>query len=786
MTDLALLPLSALLAHAAPDAAAATSTEPEPPLPSPADLPPDPTTLERWQDARFGLFVHWGLYALLEGAWDEGDFAGTHHAEWIRTTARIPRERYDALVPRFAAPAFDAAAWARAAKDAGMGYVVVTSKHHDGFCLFDSARTEFDVGSAPFEGDAMADIAEAFRAEGMMVGWYHSILDWHHPDYLPRISWEAEPWRTEPPDPARFRRYLHAQVEELLTNYGPVDVMWFDGEWEPTWTHEDGLALFRRVRETSPRTLVNNRVDKGRQGMAGLTSDPEQFAGDFGTPEQEVPELVGWRRYLPDYVVPLEPEADVQPWESCITMNDHWGWNAADEHWKSEDELIRLLIDVASRGGNLLLNVGPKPDGSFPEEALERLAAIGDWMDGRAESIVGTEAGPRLADENLRCTFRPATDVDFARLYVHVLDWPENGRILLPGVEAQGDTGNWVYRAFRLTGGQTETVSVRQTRRGLQLDASAVGAPHPAAEVIAIEIVRAPVVHPRPMIDGPTTVLVGEPFVARVVADVPVAVRYTDAVPWFTSTSPPQDRIVARRPDGRPVRPAPTVRPPADDRAVSEVAFTGIEEPGTITVVASPVPAIRLQVGGAMVGNGPPRPSCEIEVVAPRPPDHAERPAGPAGLERTVWHRDVESLPTAADLAAWTPDHRDVAGMIDGAVPGRERGYVQRLAGFVHVDRDAIHVVRLVSDDGARVSIGGRVVVDDDGLHAARAADGVVALAAGWHAIEILHFNGPGDRALAVSMGPRGGALVTLDHERLVAAPANARATPAGDRPPRD
>jgi alpha-L-fucosidase len=235
-----------------------------------------------WREARFGLFLHWGLYSIPAGTWGEQ----TDHAEWIRETAHIPIEQYDRFVPQFDPVDFDARAWVALAKRAGMQYVVITSKHHDGFCLFDSAETDYDVMSTPFHRDILKELSAACKDAGLRMCWYHSIMDWHHPDYLPRRTWEN---RSEAgADMDRYVEHLHAQVRELLTNYGKIGVMWFDGEWESTWNHERGQALYDLCRSIQPDVIVNNRVDVGRGGMAGMTSDA-QYAGDFGTPEQEIP-----------------------------------------------------------------------------------------------------------------------------------------------------------------------------------------------------------------------------------------------------------------------------------------------------------------------------------------------------------------------------------------------------------------------------------------------------------------------------------------------------------------
>ena len=235
-----------------------------------------------WSEARFGLFIHWGLYAIPAGEWGDE----TNHGEWIMTTAQIPVEEYEQFVGQFNPVKFDADAWVRMAKSAGMKYIVITSKHHDGFCLFESEMTDYDIMSTPFGRDIMKELSYACRRHGLKICWYHSIMDWHHPDYLPRRGWEER--SSERADFNRYLGYLSGQVTELLTNYGDIGVMWFDGEWESTWSHDYGQPLYDLCLQLQPGVIINNRVDVGRGGMAGMTSD-NRYAGDFGTPEQEIP-----------------------------------------------------------------------------------------------------------------------------------------------------------------------------------------------------------------------------------------------------------------------------------------------------------------------------------------------------------------------------------------------------------------------------------------------------------------------------------------------------------------
>ncbi len=381
--------------------------------------------MDWWREARFGMFIHWGLYAIPAGEWK----GKTNHAEWIRHTARIPIDEYDKFVSQFNPVKFNADKWVRMAKRAGMKYIVITSKHHDGFCLWDSKQTEYDVMNTPFRRDILKELTEACGRHGVRMCFYHSIMDWHHPDYLPRRGWEKADRPAGGADLKRYVTHMKKQLREIVANYDP-GVLWFDGEWEGTWTHGMGIDLYDYVRGLNPDIIINNRVDKGRRGMQGLTRQGD-YRGDFGTPEQEIPD-----QGLPGV-----------DWESCMTMNRHWGWNKNDKNWKSAEDLVRKLIDIASKGGNFLLNIGPKADGTFPAESIERLERIGAWMDVYSGSIYGTQASPFDKPSWGRCTQKKMKDGK-TRLYLHVFDWPENRRLTVRGL-----TNNPV-KAFLLDGGK--------------------------------------------------------------------------------------------------------------------------------------------------------------------------------------------------------------------------------------------------------------------------------------------------------------------------------------------
>ena len=416
--------------------------------------------MQWWRDARFGMFIHWGLYAVPAGVWKGERIDGV--GEWIMSYANIPVAEYEPLADRFNPAAFDAEEWCGIAADAGQEYLIITSKHHDGFAIFDSEVSDYDVvDRTPFGRDILAELADGCRRKGVTLGFYYSILDWHHPAQY--VDPDAEtPQRghfmnkIHPDRKAEYLAYMKAQIEELVTRYDPA-VLWFDGEWVEWWTEEDGKDMYNYVRSLKPDILINNRVGKGRMGMEGLNRGPG-YAGDFGTPEQQIP-ATGL------------PGVD---WESCMTMNDTWGFKSWDDNWKSAESLIRNLADVASKGGNYLLNVGPTAEGRIPAESIERLSAVGDWMDVNAEAVYLTSASPFEQPAWGRFTRR-----DPSTLYAHVFELPEGGTVEIPAVPAR------LLRAVLLGAKAGEEISFDQRDDGIS-----VQMPHirpDAAAVIRLE-----------------------------------------------------------------------------------------------------------------------------------------------------------------------------------------------------------------------------------------------------------------------------------------------------------
>lgn len=304
-----------------------------------------------FHEARFGMFIHLGVYSVPAGEWE----GKTHYGEWILDETKMPVSQYEELAKQFNPRMFDAATWVSVAKNAGMKYLVITSKHHDGFCLWNSKLTDWNIARTPFAGrDLLGELAAECRKQGLRFGIYYSLMDWHHPDWNNRRAWNDV--ATGAPDRKRYVEYAKGQLGELIAAYQP-DLIWFDGGWDG-WSWEEGDEVVQHVRSLKPDIIVNDRASKF----------PGSF--DYVTPEQTIPDA--------------PPEG---AWESCMTMNNHWGFNAHDQNWKSVAAITSNLVACASRGGNYLLNVGPTADGVIPQACMDILAEVGAWVRTNRETI---------------------------------------------------------------------------------------------------------------------------------------------------------------------------------------------------------------------------------------------------------------------------------------------------------------------------------------------------------------------------------------------------------------
>lgn len=374
--------------------------------------------MQWWHQARFGMFIHFGLYSLL----------GRH--EWAMEEEGIPVAEYQLLAKQFNPAPHAARAWAKLARAAGMKYMVMTTKHHEGFCLFDTKLTDYCAPKQAAGRDLVAEYMEAARSQGMRFGFYYSLMDWHHPD--------GARCREEEAARRRFVDYIHGQVRELCSNYGKVDVLWYDVDWPLTPEGWESVAMNKMVRQLQPDILINNR--------AGI-------AEDFTTPEQEI-------------------RASSSPWESCMTMNDSWGFQRADDDWKSPKTIVRNLITCARDGGNYLLNIGPRPDGSIPQPSIDILTAVGKWMDVHADLIRNAEP----------CQVRHSEFANFTRrgntLYIHAYFWPGN-ELAIGGLEQR------VLSAKFYASGQP--VQFEQERFRVRFTGLPRTAPDDIATVLAVE-----------------------------------------------------------------------------------------------------------------------------------------------------------------------------------------------------------------------------------------------------------------------------------------------------------
>jgi len=368
-------------------------------------------TLDRlawWREAKFGMFIHWGPYSLasVEASWPIMEPA---------EQGAISEADYRALPQRFNPTSFDPQAWVRLAKAAGQRYMVITSKHHDGFCMFDSMYTDYKITRTPYGKDPLAALAAACQEEKMPLGFYYSPPDMNHPGYRDtrksaRFNWRGEPAR---PEWVTYLDYMELQLTELLTRYGKVAILWFDGLDKQE--KYNGRRYHKLIHELQPATLINNRI-----GLPGDYDTPEQFVPEWVPTLSSGAELIGTVPPVKSTASAAVPRAeDFRPWETCMTINDTWAYNQHDRNFKSSTQLIRTLVEVASKGGNLLLNVGPTPGGNIQPEFQERLLALGEWLKLNGEAIYGTTYGPWQNLPFGKSTAKGKT------IYLHVFDWPK-------------------------------------------------------------------------------------------------------------------------------------------------------------------------------------------------------------------------------------------------------------------------------------------------------------------------------------------------------------------------
>jgi alpha-L-fucosidase len=376
--------------------------------------------LQWWHEAKFGMFIHWGLYSVL----------GRH--EWVMENEGIPVAEYEKLAQQFKPKPFPAREWAKLAKATGQKYMVMTTKHHEGFCHFETKHTNY---CAPKQGpgrDLVKEFVEAARGEGLRVGFYHSLMDWHHPDGARCATDEAAR--------RRFVDYVHGEIRELLTQYGKIDILWYDVAWPLSVQGWESERMNKMVFELQPDIIVNNR---------------NLLPGDFSTPEQEIVK-----------------DPNGRAWESCMTLNDSWGFQRADDSWKSPKQVVRNLIECASQGGNYLLNIGPHADGSIPDESVRIFQEVGQWMQRNGETIYASEI----------CQVRSSDYATFTRkgntLFMHVHFWPGE-TVTLAGLQNKVKSAR-----FHATG---TTIAYTQDRFRIRFTGLPADAPDRPVTTLAVE-----------------------------------------------------------------------------------------------------------------------------------------------------------------------------------------------------------------------------------------------------------------------------------------------------------
>ena len=622
--------------------------------------------MEWWREARFGMFIHWGVYSVPAGIYRGKEIPGI--GEWIMNNAKIPMAGYQKYAKRFNPVKYDPDAWVKLAKEAGMKYIVITSKHHDGFALFDTQASDWNAKDAtPYGKDLLKPLSEACQKHGIRLGFYYSqAQDWNHPGGAAvNGHWD----KAQDGDMTEYIRTIAVpQVKEILSNYGPISVLWWD---TPEGMTKERADLLLPLLKLQPGIIQNNRLGGGYDGD---TETPEQFIPATGFPGRD--------------------------WETCMTMNDTWGYKSTDHNWKSAETLIRNLVDIASKGGNYLLNVGPTSEGLIPEPSVERLKAVGQWMRVNGEAVYATQASPFKVLEWGRCTQKPIPDG--TRLFLHVFDWPKDGKLKLAGIF------NDPKKAYLLSDPDRAPLPVERDEDALVVSIPAQ-APDLAASVVVLDVKG------RPDIADPPTIS----------ADFSSFVDSTDV----TLQSPREKVKVRYTLDG------------SDPSASSPISNGLIRLKKTTTVSA------RCFRGKKPVSGTVRSAFTRVEPIA-----EEKVPQKAAGLRWSAFEGEWNLIPNFSRLR---PVKRGIAKTIDFTNAPRIERFGLVFEGFVLIPKTGMYAFYTASDDGSRLLIGGRQVVLNDGLHAGEEKRGEIALAEGLHSIRVEYFQKLGGAGLGVSwQGP--------------------------------
>lgn len=613
----------------------------------------DSIRLRWWRNARFGMFIHWGIYSVpAEG-------------EWYMNHAGVPLADYEKYALKFDPMKFDADQWAKTAQDAGMRYLVITSKHHDGFCMFKTGTNNYNVVDAtPWHTDPLKALSAACRRHGIKFGVYYSIMDWHSPfqeAYKPdSLHPVYNPTHFKKGEKGEYISYMKTELKELFRQYHPA-ILWFDGQWMDSWTDDDGKAIYDYLHELDPMIVVNDRV-KG--------------AGDYETPEQEIP-----ANGLPG-----------RDWETCMTLNDNWGFAAADSNFKSCKTLIRNLVDIASKGGNYLLNVGPTAEGVIPQPEIDRLEAMGRWLKVNGESIFGTTASPFTTQLPWgRCTRKPG------KIFLHVFDWPADRKLVVHGIYDKPKSAYLLADKKRkplklLCAGDSLTITVTPKT------------PDENCTVIALEFARTPEVYNPPTVEARTNIFIDTLYVNIRTVGENGEVHYT-----LDGTDPTFESPVASTP---------------------------------IRVTESTVVSARWFRGRMPVSETTKEPFKKVE-----PEEPVKLEGASVGVQYDYFEGEWDSIP---DFGKLRPV-RD--GTLPNFTLPQQRALVNygiEYNGYVKIPKDGVYTFYTVSDDGSRLYIGENLVVDNDNLHGAMEKEGTVPLKEGYHPIRVEFFQREGSDSLGI------------------------------------
>lgn len=626
-----------------------------------------------WKEAKFGLFIHWGLYCVPAGSWQNQKIEVGDAAEWIQSSFKIPPADYKPLAGRFNPVKFDAEQVARLAQAAGMKYIVLTSKHHEGFAMFKSTDPFNIVDATPYKKDVVKALADACKKHGLRFGLYYSqAQDWNHP------GGSACSGHWHPAQEGSFDKYLDdvavPQVKDILSAYHP-DILWWDTPCDMT---PERAAKFTSIIAAYPKLITNNRLGGG-------------IIGDFDTPEQQIPAtgIAG------------------KNWEACMTMNHTWGFSGHDHDWKSSITLIQNLIDIVSKGGNYLLNVGPTSEGLIPQPSIERLQEIGRWLAANGEAIYGSGASPFSEITWGRVTQKKSGKL--TKLYLHVFDWPSDGKLVVPGLAAK------IKQAYPLASAANRLLTEEKDGE-LYIDVSQVQ-PAAAATVIVLELDGNFAVYNRPEITAESVVFIDTLAVEMTTEIKNGVVRYTTDGSLPDANSPQANgRILMASEKDLILRARAFVR----GQAVSGMAVREFFR-------MDPLPSLF---------------------------------EGKAGLRYKYYQGVWRKLP---DFARLTPVKTGVA--MDFLLKEKQQStfYALVFDGYIQVPETDVYTFFLTSNDGSKLIIDDVQTLDHDGLHGMAEKELSLALSAGLHKISLHYFQNGGGDGLALEWRPNGQSRRAID-----------------------